>query len=226
MLPLKTKLRSPNPPSGPDGAPNVGVFDEHPEYSPDNLRRRLQGIEFHIASRFFQTERHPNEWHGVFIVELHRRLFGRLFPSQAGRPRNGEANYGHRAGAAPEKLDGLLQQLALQLRDDLKSARKIRKDESAWIEFVFLSAARTHTEMINIHPFVDGNGRWARLLTSVFLRDAGLSCGTIILPQEKPQYIKAIDRAIDEREPGDLANLLAKGFAIQASRRGEGNRPR
>jgi fido (protein-threonine AMPylation protein) len=159
-------------------------------------------------------------------VDLHRRLFGKFFSSQAGRPRTGEANYGHRAGAAPEKLDGLLQQLALQLRDALKSAAKMRRDESAWIEHVFLSAARTHAEMINIHPFVDGNGRWARLLTSVFLRDAGLSCGTIILPQEKPLYIEAIDRAIDEREPGDLANLLAKGFAIQASRREVGNRPR
>jgi fido (protein-threonine AMPylation protein) len=186
----------------------------------------LQGIEFHIAARFFQTERHHNEWNGLFVVGLHRRLFEKFFPTQAGRPRTGESIYGRRAGAAPEKLDGLLQQLALQLRDDLKSASKMRRDEAALVEHVFLAAARTHAEMINIHPFVDGNGRWARLLTSVFLRDAGLPCGTIILPQEKPQYINAIDRAIDEREPGDLANLLAKGFAIQASRREEGGHPR
>jgi Fic family protein len=93
------------------------------------------------------------------------------------------------------------------------------KNEEQLLEYSFLAAARTHAEMIRIHPFVDGNGRWARLATSIFLRDVGLACGTIIEPSKKRQYIAAIDRAIDEGEPGDLSNILARGFVLQAARR-------
>jgi hypothetical protein len=37
--------------------------------------------------------------------------------------------------------------------------------------------------------------------------------------------IEAIDRAIDEHEPGDLANILARGFVLQRSRGRSAHRP-
>ncbi len=204
-------------------APSDGAFDFHPDYSPAQLRRRLQGTEFMLVSRMLRVARPPGAWTGPFVVGLHRELFGQFFPAQSGRPRTGEINFGRRAGAAPERLDGLLMQLSTELHARLQEALAI-KHEGRLLEFVFLAAARSHAEMIRIHPFIDGNGRWARLTTTIFLRDAGLVCGTIIEPSEKRRYIEAIDRAIDEHEPGDLANILARGFVLQASRRRSGHR--
>lgn len=205
-------------------APSVGAFDFHPDLPPAQLRRRLQGIEFVLVNGMLRAVRPPDAWTGPFVVGLHRELFGRFFPASSGSPRTGEINFGRRAGEAPERLDDLLKQLSANFQADLQEARAI-KHEGRLLEFVFLAAARSHAEMIRIHPFIDGNGRWARLTTTIFLRDAGLVCGTIIVPNEKKRYIESIDRAIDEREPGDLANILARGFILQASRRRSGHRP-
>jgi fido (protein-threonine AMPylation protein) len=34
-------------------------------------------------------------------------------------------------------------------------------------------AARLHHRLVQIHPFPNGNGRWARLITNIFLRKHG-----------------------------------------------------
>ena len=73
-------------------------------------------------------------------------------------------------------------------------------------------AARDHAEMIRIHPFIDGNGRWARIATVLFLRDCGYAEGTFVAKRDRARYIAAADRCIDNGEPGDLADLLLEGY--------------
>lgn len=79
--------------------------------------------------------------------------------------------------------------------------------------------------MIRIHPFIDGNGRLARIITSVFLVDAGLKAGTIVPARIKTEYIESTDRAIDQGECGDLATILLDGYIEQAEKRDKGLHP-
>ncbi len=165
-----------------------------------------------------RMRREPHDWTGPFLVNIHRDVFGKFFPAAAGRFRLGEANYGDKAGAAPERIGALLQQLVLDVSSHLAEVRA-EADVERRIQLAFLFAAKGHAEMIRIHPFVDGNGRLARIVTTVFLFDCGFPFGTIIRKVEKVRYIAALDRAIENGEPGDLANHLLSGYLHAMKRR-------
>lgn len=165
-----------------------------------------------------QRRREPHDWTGSFLVNIHRDVFGKFFPAVAGRYRSGEANYGDKAGAAPEKIDALLQQVVLDISSHLADVRA-ETDSERRIQLAFLYAAKDHAELIRIHPFVDGNGRWARIITTAFLFDCGYPFGTVIRKAEKRRYIAALDRAIENGEPGDLANHLLSGYLHAMKRR-------
>lgn len=54
-------------------------------------------------------------------------------------------------------------------------------------------AAKLHEELVNIHPFVDGNGRTARLLMNLALIQDGYSI-TVIPPVLRRDYIALVDQ--------------------------------
>ena len=61
-------------------------------------------------------------------------------------------------------------------------------------------AALIHKKFVFIHPFVDGNGRVARLLMNLSLIQAGYPI-TIIPPILRPDYIRTLEKAhIDDSE--------------------------
>ena len=61
-------------------------------------------------------------------------------------------------------------------------------------------AALIHKEFVFIHPFVDGNGRVARLLMNLALLQDGYPI-TIIPPVLRPDYIRMLEKAhVDDRE--------------------------
>lgn len=55
-------------------------------------------------------------------------------------------------------------------------------------------AAQLHKEFVFIHPFVDGNGRVARLLMNLALLKSGYAV-TIIPPVKRVEYIEALEDA-------------------------------
>lgn len=77
-------------------------------------------------------------------------------------------------------------------------------------------AARVHADFVKIHPFVDGNGRTARLLTNLELMKSGFPA--MVLPVEKRlDYYIALDTA---HTTGDyslflqlMLDVCAKSFA-------------
>lgn len=55
-------------------------------------------------------------------------------------------------------------------------------------------AALAHYKLVTIHPFVDGNGRTARLLMNLLLLQQGYPLA-IIKKEQRPEYIAAIEYA-------------------------------
>lgn len=78
--------------------------------------------------------------------------------------------------APPDKVEGLM----LEFEASLQNPKKIHPIEHAAI---------VHNELVSIHPFVDGNGRTARLLMNLLLLRAGYSI-TLIPPIFRSEYIR------------------------------------
>lgn len=66
-----------------------------------------------------------------------------------------------------------------------------------------IQAIWTHWAIARIHPFMDGNGRMARLWQDLILLEARLSCA-IIRPEDRREYLAALTNADD----GDLNALI------------------
>lgn len=69
-------------------------------------------------------------------------------------------------------------------------------------------AARVHGEFVKIHPFVDGNGRTARLLMNLELMQAGFPATVIEVAQRLPYY-QALDKAHCSGDYTDFIALIA-----------------
>ena len=65
---------------------------------------------------------------------------------------------------------------------------------------VLRALAETHVELVLIHPFRDGNGRLARVLSTLMALQAGLPIldFSLLADQEKPAYIAAIQAGLEK----------------------------
>jgi len=92
--------------------------------------------------------------------------------------------------------------------------KKLVDDLSFWHENksfeVVEIAARLHHRAVQIHPFLNGNGRWSRMLANIYLKQNGLQptkWNENLLSKEnlhRDDYIVALKRADD----GDYSELI------------------
>lgn len=68
-------------------------------------------------------------------------------------------------------------------------------------------AARVHGEFVKIHPFIDGNGRTARLLMNLELMKAGFPA-TIIQVEQRLAYYEALDQAFCQQDYQPFIQLV------------------
>jgi fido (protein-threonine AMPylation protein) len=132
-----------------------------------------------------------------WMRKLHEEMFGDVW-QWAGDQRTIELSL----GVAPEFVGQELGGLALDIR-------AFRKDESQLLEQTVI----IHHRGVHIHPFRDGNGRWARMLANIWLRRHG--GGVINWPNEqlsnnsspiRGEYIKAV-KAADDYDLDPLTKL-------------------
>lgn len=74
-------------------------------------------------------------------------------------------------------------------------------------------AAMAHHKLVEIHPFIDGNGRTARLIMNVILMRAGYP-PAIIATINRQQYYRVLSQA-DRNDPVPLVNFV--GRAVEQS---------
>ena len=158
------------------------------EAEADNIRAAV--IAYLIAQ--------PTERSAPFDVgwfrDLHREMFGKVW-DWAGRWRTSQTN----VGVAPSAIEVSLHQLEGDLHAWGSSGMPMIEQ-----------SAHLHHRAVHIHPFVNGNGRWARMLANIWLRRHGqpiIEWPYTVMGTEsaiRNEYLIAV-RAGDA---GDLGRLL------------------
>ncbi len=115
------------------------------------------------------------------IKYLHKLFFHRISETEAGeyRTKNVIVTGSDIDFPKPNELSDKMQ-------DFVKNILNL-KSQCHPVEY----AAMIHAKFVNIHPFIDGNGRVARLLMNLALLQAGYNI-TIIPPVVRADYIRAL----------------------------------
>lgn len=133
------------------------------------------------------------------IVRLHELLYEKSNPVIAGKLRDvsltiKESNY---TPPAPAELDHLMDHLADQL------------DSSKYALHPIELAALAHKRLLDIYPFLQGNGQVARLLMNLILSHAGYGYA-IIPPDTRSQYVNALNTSRRLYNPDPITQVIAE----------------
>jgi Fic-DOC domain mobile mystery protein B len=131
------------------------------------------------------------EW----LITLHKEMFGEVW-DWAGKTRQVELSIGIKAYLVSTEIKKLV--------DDLTFWDKNRSFD------IIETASRIHHRSIQIHPFLNGNGRWSRMLANIYLKQNGLQptkWHENLLSKKnlhRDNYIKALKKA----DNGDYSELI------------------
>ena len=131
------------------------------------------------------------EW----LLLLHKEMLGEVW-EWAGKLRQVELSIGVKAYLVSTEIKKLV--------DDLEFWEQNKSFD------VIEIASRIHHRAVQIHPFLNGNGRWSRTLANIYLKQNGLQptkWNENLLSKEnlhRNDYIKALKKADD----GDYRDLI------------------
>lgn len=140
------------------------------------------------------------------IKKLHRLFYLKVDADQAGQYRSAPVYISGTEYVFPASAE--VPRLVKHLVDQIRSSRFTLHS----IEL----AAMAHKRLVDIHPFIDGNGRIARLLMNLILVNAGYGVASIP-PTRRNDYINALSesRRLNDMEP--FSKLIAE-CAIKTER--------
>jgi Fic family protein len=166
-----------------------------------SLREHLEAINHQEAigavEALIQSGRSMTEWD---VRGIHQIVLKGIAPEHAGRYRTenvaivGASHTPPVAVQVPERLTELMRWLDSPTSHGLHPVAR---------------AAEFHTRFVEIHPFVDGNGRTGRLLMNAVLMQDGYP-PAVIRAENRPAYYDALDRACVTRDYGDITRLVAQ----------------
>ena len=168
-----------------------------------SLREHFEVINHRDAIEFVEALVDASEPISPFHVrQIHKLVLTRIDDESAGTYRNTQVRIGGAAHIPPEswlvaqQMDGWGQWLT-----DNTGAHPVEL------------AAQAHHRMVAIHPFIDGNGRTARLVMNLILMRAGYP-PTVILRTNRQQYYRVLSEA-DTGKAEPLVNFV--GRAVERS---------
>ena len=138
----------------------------------------------------------------AWLLKLHQEMFGNVW-QWAGTIRDRDLTIGVPVGSIAESLAALIADLAYW--------------DQHWSD-TLEQAVHLHHQAVKIHPFLNGNGRWSRLLAGVWLRmhDSPLPEWPVEIGQKtssiRQEYLDCVRQA-DCGEYGPLYNLHKKYLA-------------
>jgi len=132
------------------------------------------------------------------ILKVHQLLMHGIDDQNAGKYRTSQVRVAGATFMPPPA--GKIQPMINELLQTLNQ----NPDELRPIEL----AAFFHHKLVYTHPFLDGNGRTARLLMNVILMRSGYPF-TILLKVDRPKYLRTLSEA-DNGNMVPFANFIAK----------------
>lgn len=134
-------------------------------------RRRVIGDDIYEA--YIQALRHREDpvLHVGWILDIHKRMFSKLYPDTCGRLKREPVIISgggfHIETVPPGRADMILNSIVTEFNRKWQLAHKHAE------YCTFLIVAEFIVDFLAIHPFEDGNGRTARLLSTYLLERAG-----------------------------------------------------
>lgn len=167
----------------------VRTLDELYAYEFENINRAT--VKYLVRQPSFRKAPFTYEW----FLKVHREMFDAIW-SWAGKVRDEDLNI----GVGKTEIRSLLKALEGDLQFWLSANTNSEE-----------VAARLHHRLVWIHPFKNGNGRWARLITNIFQRQQELPL--IQWPEKKlieqnnlrTKYLTALKKA----DRGGFSELMA-----------------
>lgn len=131
------------------------------------------------------------------ILKVHALLMRGIDDQNAGKYRTGQVRIAGATFMPPpaQKIEAMINELLQTLNQN--------PDELRPIEL----AAFFHHKLVYTHPFIDGNGRTARLLMNIILMRNGYPF-TTLLKIDRPKYLRALSEA-DKGNPVPFTNFIA-----------------
>jgi len=167
------------------------------------MKDALEAVGHARAYDFMLTQAHarPLLLTEATITELHRLFYMGINPGWAGVYRTHQVlitgtDY---IPPAPSKVPGMMERFVTDLNAQTGSIHPVAL------------AAYAHRRLVDIHPFIDGNGRTARLLMNLILINQGYQIVSIP-PVLRHDYITALQTAQQADHPSDqpFQTLIAR----------------
>lgn len=174
--------------------PHIQTRGELNQLEQHNIQEGYKWLTSQRKHKDFLTE--------AFLLDLHKQMLGQVW-AWAGSFRHTEKNIG------VDPLD-----IGVELRNLLADAKY-------WVEYGTYNreefAARFHHRLVKIHPFPNGNGRHARIMTDVILErlleELPIEWGAGVLDIEgdhRQNYIGTL-RAADNNDYQPLIEFVSAG---------------
>jgi excisionase family DNA binding protein len=161
-----------------------------------SMREHLEVTNHKRAIDFIESLIRKKRIEEKDVLEINALILDRIMPNEAGFYRNaGVLIRGSR----------FLPPSAAKVPKLMKEFMKLLNKKN---DNPLEHAAEVHFEFVHIHPFVDGNGRGARLLKNLILMRVGYP-PSYILKTERKKYIDALEKAHRGRFES-FFNLIAK----------------
>lgn len=161
----------------------------------EELERRTLAVSSIIRTLLWALMEPPREFISFdFVLETHRRMFVTTSPDIAGRIKTKRVSIEGGLYAVktlpPEKTESFLRELCERTNRSLSAADTSR----------FLTTAEFVLDFLAIHPFHDGNGRAARLLSTYLLERSGYHFARFypldhVILENRDTYYEALFRA-------------------------------
>ena len=164
-----------------------------------SLREHLEAINHKDAIEFVEKLVNKKAQVDTFAIrQIHSLILNKIDNKEAGKYRNIPVTISGSNYKPPESIS------IPHLMADFNKWLKKKKAQYSIVEY----AAMAHFKLVHIHPFVDGNGRTARLLTNLILMKYGYP-PTVVLKLDRKKYYDCLEKGHKDNFK-DFANFIAR----------------
>jgi excisionase family DNA binding protein len=174
------------------------VVDEGITVQGKSLEEHLEAINLAKAFDFIRTltTKNKKDITNGLIFDIHRIILDKIDSTNSGRFRTvavrlkGSETILPNAAKVPELMDEFIDWLQ---NNNLDHPIKMAVD--------------AHFKFVSIHPFVDGNGRTARLLMNLILMQDGYP-PVIVRKEDREEYIKSLEKGQTKNDLDDYYKFM------------------